>query len=156
MAHPDFLKTIASEADLVEQFVGLLEREKAVLTDGRTDALPALAQEKEQLAARLNTLSRQRNDHLVALGLGADRPGMEAWSAKHPEQKTAISTWNRTLALAAQAKELNRLNGQLIQLRMQYNSQALEILRRKESGLDLYGPDGRSATAGDRKINDAV
>ncbi|MDR1935831.1 MAG: flagellar protein FlgN [Candidatus Accumulibacter sp.] len=48
------------------------------------------------------------------------------------------------------------MNGQLIQLHMQYTGQALEILLRKESRLDLYGPDGRSTTSGDRRIDDSV
>jgi hypothetical protein len=39
---------------------------------------------------------------------------------------------------------------------MQFTGQALEILLRKEGKLDLYGPDGRSTTSGDRQINDAV
>lgn len=152
----DFLEILVNEAALVRQFVGLLEQEKAILTEGKTDALSTIAGGKEQLAASLNELSRQRNVHLAVHGFAPDRQGMEAWIAKHPQQKDAIAAWNETLSLAAEAKELNRLNGQLIQLRMQYTSQALEILRRKESALDLYGPDGRSTEQGDRKINDAV
>lgn len=152
----DFLQAVAAEAGRIKQFVELLEREKSALTDGRIDELPAIAADKEKLAANLNELARLRNSHLATLGFAPDRQGMDAWSAQHPEQKDTASAWNRTLSLAAQAKELNRLNGQLIQLRMQYNSQALEILQRKESTLDLYGPDGRAAALGDRKINDAV
>jgi len=155
-AAAEFLKAVSDEANLVRQFVGLLEQEKAILTEGKTDELPAIAGEKEKVAASLNELSRQRNSHLAASGFASDRKGMDAWAAQHPEKKETISAWNNTLSLAAQAKELNRLNGQLIQLRMQYTSQALEILRRKESTLDLYGPDGLSTPLGDRQINDAV
>lgn len=152
----DFLQAVAAEAGQIKQFVEILEKEKSALTDGRIDELPAIAADKERLAANLNELSRLRNSHLATLGLAPDRQGMDAWFAQNPEQKDAASAWNRTLSLATQAKELNRLNGQLIQLRMQYNSQALEILLRKESALDLYGPDGRATALGDRKIDDAV
>jgi flagellar biosynthesis/type III secretory pathway chaperone len=82
---------------------------------------------------------------------------MDAWSARHPEQEEAIAAWNRTQSLAAQAKELNRLNGQMIQLHLQYIGQALEILSRKEEGqLDLYGPDGRPTASKGPQINDAA
>jgi len=152
----DFLQTIANEAELVQRFVELLTQEQAILTEGKIDELPSLADKKEKLATELNTLTRLRSQYLTSQGYTADRPGMQAWSSKHPEHQQALASWDKTLTLAAQAKELNRLNGQLIQLRMQYNSQALEILRRKDNPLDLYGPDGRSSLQGDRKINDVV
>ena len=152
----EFPQVVSDEASLVQQFVELLVLEQEILTKGKTDELPAIAKIKEKLAAELNELSRLRNGLLVSLGLPSDRSGMEAWSAANPLQKETIAAWNQTLSLAARAKELNHRNGQLIQLRMKYNSQALEILLRKENNLDLYGPDGRSSTLSERRINDAV
>ena len=151
-----FLKILSREADLVERFVRLLEREKNLLTEGRADALAATIGEKESLAASLNDLTRQRGRYLLDDGSSPDREGMASWTAKHPQQKEAIAAWERTLSLAAQAKELNRTNGQLIQLHMQYTGEALEILRRKEDRLDLYGPDGRPAISEGKQIDDAV
>ncbi|MDR3300239.1 MAG: flagellar protein FlgN [Candidatus Accumulibacter sp.] len=152
----EFLKIAASEADFVEQFVRLLEQEKTLLTEGRTEALAAVVEKKEQLAAKLNALTQQRGRHLAEHGFTPDRNGMTSWSDRHPEQKEAIAAWNRTLSLAARAQELNRLNGQLIQLHMQHTGQALEILLRKDNGLDLYGPDGRSTALGNQQINDTI
>jgi flagella synthesis protein FlgN len=152
----DFLEVVVREAELVERFVRLLEQEKTLLTEGRTEALTIAVEEKERLAADLNDLSQQRARHLIDHGYTPDRAGMAAWSAGHAEHQEAVAAWNRTLSLAAQAKELNRVNGQLIQLHMQFTGQALEILLRKEGKLDLYGPDGRSTASGDRQINDAV
>ncbi|MDR2164321.1 MAG: flagellar protein FlgN [Zoogloeaceae bacterium] len=151
-----FLEIIIQEADFVERFVRLLEQEKVLLTEGRTEALVAAVKDKEQLAAKLNDLTQRRGRYLADNGFAPNRAGMESWSARHPGQEQAIAAWNRTLALAARAKELNRLNGQLIELHMQYTGQALEILLRKENRLDLYGPDGRSTASGDRRIDDAV
>jgi flagella synthesis protein FlgN len=151
-----FLAVVADEADAVERFVRLLEREKTLLTEGRTEKLPAVVEEKERLAAQLNDLTQRRDRHLAELGFSPDREGMEAWSARHPEQREAIAAWRRTLSLAAQAKEQNRVNGQLIQLHMEFTGQALDILLRKEGRLDLYGPDGRSTGPSGRKIDAAV
>jgi flagella synthesis protein FlgN len=153
---PGFLKIVAEEADFVERFVHLLEEEKVLLTEGRTEALAAAIEEKEALAAKLNELTRQRGSYLTGNGFSPDRAGMASWSAKHPEQKEAIAAWNRTLSLAAQAKERNRVNGQLIHLHLQHTGEALEVLLRKESRLDLYGPDGRATAPGAPQINDAV
>ena len=152
----EFQQAVSDEASLVKQFVELLAQEQEVLTKGKTDELPAIAQSKEKLAAELNELSRLRNGLLASLGFPSDRSGMEAWAVVNPLQKETIAAWNQTLSLAARAKELNHQNGQLIQLRMKYNCQALEILLRKENNLDLYGPDGRSSALSERRINDAV
>jgi flagella synthesis protein FlgN len=151
-----FQGIVASEADFVGQFIRLLEQEKTYLSVGQTEALTGVAGEKERLATKLNDLTQQRARYLLDQGFSPDRQGMESWSNKHPEQKETIAAWNRTLSLSEQAKELNRLNGQLIHLHMQYTGQALDILLRKESRLDLYGPDGRSTTSGISKINDAI
>lgn len=151
-----FLKIVADEADSIERFVGLLEEEKALLTENRAEALAAVIEQKEELAAKLNTLSRQRGEYLAGNGFSSDRAGMESWLAGHSGQKKAIAAWDRTLSLAAQAKELNRVNGQLIDLRLRHTGEALEVLLRKESRLDLYGPDGRATVPGDQRINDAV
>jgi flagella synthesis protein FlgN len=151
-----FLETVSRETDFVERFVGLLEQEKTLLAEGRIEALTATVEEKEKLAAELNGLTQQRGRYLLDHGFTPDRQGMASWSARHPGQKEAIAAWERTLSLSARAKELNRLNGQLIQLHMQHTDRALEILLRKEGRLDLYGPDGRSTAPGNQQINDTV
>ena len=149
----DLLKTVASEVQQIQQFVDLLEEEQSSLKDGSTSALTSIAEQKESLAAQLNSFARRRNDLLLLLGHTADRAGMDAWVVKHPQ---AANGWSKTLALATKAREINRLNGKLIQMRMQHNSRALDILLRKENTLDLYGPDGKASGLGDRRIDDAV
>lgn len=75
---------------------------------------------------QLATLATQRNVLLAGQGLAGDRPGVEAWCAGHPEKKVVAAAWAGILELAREAKELNRLNGELIALRMQHNARALE------------------------------
>ena len=89
-------------------------------------------------------------------GLDSERPGIESWLARHPEHPQARASWADTLILAAEAREINRQNGELITIRMQHNSRALEVLQGAARGLDLYGPDGQFAQPGKRRINDAV
>lgn len=151
-----FLQALAAEADAVAQFVALLKLEQIALTKGSTEALPELAERKGKLGVHLSGLAAQRNAALAGQGLGADRTGIAAWCAKHPSEKKAGQAWAMILALAGEARELIRLNGELITIRMQYNSKALEALRGGNSSLDLYGPDGQATTPGNRRINDAV
>lgn len=152
----DIQKMIEAEAIVVEQFVDVLRLEQVALGNGSTDELPLLAEQKTGLATQLNTLTTQRNALLASQGFEADRAGIETWCAINPGAKSTSATWLKTLSLAAEARELNRLNGELIGIRMQYNAQALEILHRSETSLNLYGPDGQSKTKGGRRINDAV
>ena len=151
-----FLQNLTVEVEAVLQFVDILKREQAALGQGVTEELPVFAEQKSTLAVRLNNLATQRNAALAAQGLNADRSGVEAWCAKHPNEKNAKAIWDRILLLAGEAKELNRLNGELIQMRMQYNAKALEALMGGNKSLDLYGPDGQSTTPNNSRINDAV
>lgn len=153
LANDELRDIVTAEAALIARFVELLEAEQEALTEGNIEDLARLASEKEPLAADLQRLGQQRNDHLVALKLSADRHGMSAWTAGNPG---ASSTWEKTLELAARARDVNRLNGELIQMRLNFNSQLLEILQRNKGALDLYGPDGKTSGPGERRIDDAV
>jgi flagella synthesis protein FlgN len=149
-------QVLAAEAACVEDFIAVLKLEQNSLAQGAGDELPAYAEQKAQLAQRLGALAAQRNAALKAQDLAADRPGLDAWCAAHPKEIQAASDWSRIIALATEARELNRVNGELIALRMQYNAQALEALRGGSSALDLYGPDGQATGSGGRRISDSV
>ena len=151
-----FIEVISAEAEAVERFVDLLAREQKALASGDTEALPSLLDEKNNLAAHLESLASQRNGALQVQGFPANRTGMEAWCAKRPESKATTEIWPRIIAGAKEAQRLNRLNGELIGLRIRYNAQALEALRRGNSSLDLYGPNGQTTTQTNRQLNDAV
>ena len=151
-----FLQTLAEELKIVQQFVEQLKLEQAALSAGNTDALPEFAERKSQLAVQLGQFAAKRNAALVTQGFNTDRNGIEAWCAKHPNEKSLFDTWAGILARASEARELNRLNGELIQLRTQFNAKALEALRGGNNALDLYGPDGQSTTPGLPRINHSV
>lgn len=150
------LRAVTAEMEVIQGFVDLLGIEQAALSSGDTDQLPALIEQKNQSASQLAILAKERNALLVAQGYATDRTGIEAWCAKHPRQTAVAEAWNKTIALASEARELNNLNGKLITLRMQYNAKALEALRGGSNSLDLYGPDGQATSLGRMRINDAV
>lgn len=149
-------QALVAEAQTVQHFVDLLKLEQAALSRDDTAALPAYAEQKTVFAAQLNDFAAQRNAMLAEQGFAADRAGVEAWCARHPSEDIASGAWATVLSLAAEARELNRLNGELIRLRMQHNAKALEALRGGADSLDLYGPDGQATTAGRQRINHSV
>ena len=156
LAAAEFEQTLTAEAGAVEQFVELLKREQTALSAGNVDALPSFVEQKSALAGELAVFSSRRNATLVAQGFPADRAGVAAWCAKNPKRKNAAAVWAKILILAGEARELIRLSGELITLRMQYNSNALDALRGASRSLDLYGPDGQTTAPGNRRIIDAV
>jgi flagella synthesis protein FlgN len=156
----DLLRTVEAESSAVTRFVALLKLEQAALSQGGVDDLVEFANQKSAVANELTLLANQRNTLLAAQGLAADRAGIEtaiAGSIKRQPSDTALSRlWSQIILLASEAKELNRLNGELIQIRMQHNSQALEAMQGASRTLHLYGPDGQTTPLISRRINDAA
>jgi flagellar biosynthesis/type III secretory pathway chaperone len=97
-----------------EQFLAVLEAERAALVANDGERVAALAAQKADLAQAL---------------------------AQTPARAPGIR------ALALKARELNQVNGALLQQRLTQTRQALALLHPAVSANanDAYGPDGRSA-----------
>jgi flagella synthesis protein FlgN len=148
-----FTQTLLKECDVISQFVTQLELEQASLRRGANDDLLGHAEIMERLAVDLAQLAEQRRTRLATLGFSTDRKGVEAWCAEHPDELQAASTWSAILAQAKAARELQRVNGKLIEIHLQYTATALEALQGGRQPLDLYGPDGQSKSASNQHIN---
>ncbi|MCB1932383.1 MAG: flagellar protein FlgN [Candidatus Accumulibacter sp.] len=156
VATAELVHTIESETTAVKTFIALLEREQEMLVKGEVDDLIDLVRQKNGVAAELATLTAARNQALAAGGLAGDRAGMTTWLDGHPSETAARAAWSSLLAAASQARELNRVNGDLIQVRMQHNAQALEALLGSNASASLYGPDGQSTPPSGRRISDSA
>lgn len=146
------LQLLQKECELLRQFVGLLGHEQALLRTGEVDKLSAITEQKNSLSGQLNALSSQRLPALAALGFSGDRSGMEGWQASLSPSDPCRRTWDEILLLARQARDINTLNGNLIHIRMQHNHQAMESLKLNKGTIDLYGPDGQTASSGNRRV----
>lgn len=149
-------ETVVREQQGVERFVALLREEQEVLGSGAIDDLGDLVERKTLLAGELSDIAACRNALLAAAGLPADRPGMTAWLETRPAAEKIRAAWQQVLTLAVEARELNRVNGELIKVRMQHNANALEALLGAARPLKLYGPDGQTTPHGPGRINDAA
>jgi flagellar biosynthesis protein FlgN len=153
---PTLAETLAAEAAAVAVFVQHLKDEQAALEAGNADALPDLVERKSAAVRALAPLSAVRNAALAGDGLPTDRAGIEAWLTKRPNDLAVRQGWQKLQALASEAQELNRVNGELIRLRMQNNAQALEALINAATRQELYSADGQATPGAIRRIIDSA
>ncbi len=138
---------LRDQHERLDQLIGLLARERDLLGEGTIDgeALAALAAEKQQV---LNALAEGENRCRTQEGRGASA---DAANEEHAaREQGCLEPWRQMRGLARYAAQLNRFNGQLINIRLTSNQRMLNDLRAL-SGKDLYGPDGQ-ARGGDNRI----
>lgn len=135
----------SAEQHTLRDFVALLEREQALLQGRDVDSLLPLVEKKNHLSARLAEHAGQREAELNSLGIGGERAALDIWLAL-PTHAKERETWQSLIDLAARARELNRVNGELISLHLQHNQQAFAVLMSATNRAMTYGPDGHRQT----------
>lgn len=146
----DAFAALVEEAELesrhLAQIGALLDEERAELAAGLTDRLQAIAEEKLAQVCALELYARRRDERLRALGFAADRDGLAACEAAHPQGARLRALWTRIAEQAASARDGNALNGRLIEARLQQVQGRLAQLVPPAGAPDGYGADGRSRT----------
>lgn len=153
---PTPAEMLAAEAKLVEGFIACLNAEQEALKAGNVDELATVNARKSGLADQLNSLEDERNAFLTLAGLTGDRRGMLDWLARNRQDRAAAQAWARLTKLAAEARNLNNLNGQLIAIRLQATNQALAAITQQAQRTTLYGPNGQSTLRTGSRIIDAA
>lgn len=140
-----------AEISKLKDFIALLQREQDFLKAGDTDSLLPLIDTKTLLSNTLAGYATAREAALKQQGLPVDRSGMEAWLKRHG-QPSHQQAWQTLLTLAAEARELNSLNGKLIGLHMSHNQHAFNALMGATDRAMTYGPDGQQHSGGGGRI----
>ncbi len=135
---------ISAELGVLRQFIDVLQREQTALTEGSTDSLMALAQEKVRYAEQLAALHKDRDARLLAAGLGSGRIGMQSWREASDMPVKVQNELLNVIELAQESRRLNELNGKLVADRLQHNQLALNVLLTAAKQSTLYGPDGQT------------
>ncbi len=139
----EFFTRLNAERNTMREFVALLEKEQQILLNQDAEKLLALAEAKTTFANKLSLIASTRRQFLSAQGVTADPA---AWIAKHVPP--AVPVWKELRDLAARADHLNHTNGEVIQLRLRSNQQALNALMvATRSTSNLYGKDGQHSIA---------
>lgn len=144
---------ISEERDGLQKFIALLQQEEALLIAGKIDTLTTLAEEKTALYRALQRLSDDRTVMFARVGARVSNENIRLALGSLPD---ALTSWDEVIALATEAKERNRVNGQLIRDRLQNNQQALTTLLSAAEHPQIYGQDGQSRpTGGGRHLGSA-
>lgn len=126
-----------NERDALLAFVALLQQEQQALIASDTEALLPLSEKKTKSADALAAIAREHRESLP------DPLTTEQWLQDNSPQ--GLPLWHEILQLAEQSQQLNQLNGELIQIKMRYNQQALvALVGATQHVAGLYGPDGQT------------
>lgn len=145
-------QTLAAEHQHLAALVALMKQEQQMLVALDADALAELTPQKNILVAELATLSGQRHGALEAAGCDGAEAGMEPWLAAAGDD-AARSLWQDMLETAREAKELNRVNGMLINRQLAHNQGVLNAMRtptNAQAGA-IYGASGQTLGSGASK-----
>lgn len=135
----NFSSRLNDERDALRAFVVLLEKEQQALLSQGIELLLPLAEAKTQSAHKLAEIANARRQFLNSNTQNLDTA---AWILKHAPASRAV--WDEVRELAARAHHLNKTNGEVIQLKLRSNQQALTaLLGAAKSTAGLYGRDGQ-------------
>lgn len=144
---------IGQEEAELKLLVAALGEEQNLLKVGDTDQLSAVIAVKNRHLEALARLGHQRNQLFKSAKLPADREGLAQWAKIFGQDALAKGF----LELVDEATELNRLNGQLISIRLNSTQSALAALnpdRAADHG--LYGPKGQTRISTGYRLIDTV
>ncbi|MDH4022606.1 MAG: flagellar protein FlgN [Gammaproteobacteria bacterium] len=125
-----FESLLTEELSALRAVLATLETERAALEERAPDALIAASNAKAEAVARAARLEQERRDSLAA------SPG------------TQPATVNRLLndlkKLAAECRQRNEVNGQMIRGQRRRVEGSLNVLRGGNAAPDTYGRDGET------------
>lgn len=140
------MSSLREEHQSLLELLDVLKQEQQHLVAADIDNLALATARKTELVLRMTLLANQRQSALGAAGHAAADAGMETWLAASGEAD-AQSLWRQVLDLTAEAKEINRLNGTLINRHMAYTQNALNALNPPAPSGNFYGPSGHATNA---------
>lgn len=144
MPHPitsGLLAALTSERSALLRFIALLEREQAALMENRGDALPELSAQKTSDAVKLSQLAESRRKLLQQAIPQQNAENIQSWLDTHCPD--GLPLWQDIVALGQRAKQLNQINGELIQMKLRHNQQALTVLSNAVNKAGVYGRNGQ-------------
>ncbi len=132
-----------ADAALVAQLLQALQQEQQALIAADLPAIEAMLDGRNALLQSISMVAQQRYEALAAAGFAGSEAGMADWLAQ--QQDTQLhQAWAAFQQQLQQAKELNRVNGLLINKHFQRNQERLDSLHGRHSSPQFYGKNGQS------------
>ncbi|WP_020654786.1 flagella synthesis protein FlgN [Massilia niastensis] len=145
-------QTLPTEHQHLASLVELMKEEQQLLVAINADGLAELTPKKNALLQELVALSKGRHAALAAAGCEGSEAGMEPWLAV-AGTPALRAQWEALLDLTREAKELNRVNGMLINKQLAHNQGVLNALRTPTGAQTgaIYGATGQTLGGGPSK-----
>jgi flagellar biosynthesis protein FlgN len=137
----------AQDIKQLNELVFLLTREQVSLVNADIDTMESMLEEKGALLQKISASAQARYHALAKSGFEPNENGMVAWVSSGADAKAA-QNWNQFQASLTQAKELNRINGQLIAKHFNRNQQLLNQLQGRSDSATVYGRNGQASSFG--------
>ena len=147
-------QSLQEELNLITCMIDLMKQEQQFLVSADTEALGKLTPGKLKLIEQMAQLAGKRHAALAADGVAASETGMDGWVARmaNPDINTL---WQQLLEKTREAKELNRINGMLVNKQLSHTETLITAMRTPAGAADqpFYGPSGQSApVTGKRRL----
>lgn len=137
------LDSLREERKAINALLEVMKNEQAHLIAADINGLQTLTSEKSRLVSMMSDFASKRHKALAAAGFVPKEASMQAW-LDSMNATEASAEWAELLNLTRSAKELNRLNGVLINTHMANNQKALDALHVPRHAGNFYGPTGQS------------
>ena len=143
------ITTLRDEQQLIGSLIELMQQEQQFLVGADSDGLDRLTPQKSALVQQMAALASRRHQALGAAGFAAGEAGMEPWLAAGGDDG-GRADWRTLLERTRAAKELNRVNGMLINKQLTSTQVVLNAMRTPAGGADAatYGPSGHTSAGG--------
>ncbi|MEJ7806750.1 MAG: flagellar protein FlgN [Telluria sp.] len=144
--------TLQDELKLINCMIDLMKQEQQFLVAANTDGLGTLTPLKTQLVEQMATLAARRHASLEKDGCEASEVGMNAWVQRINDPVISTS-WQHVLEKMRDARELNRINGMLINKQMTHNQMLIQAMRTPADAADtgFYGPSGQATAVSSKR-----
>lgn len=133
-----------TELGLWKQLVGTLIQEQVVLRDGNIETLTELAAHKRNLVVAIAPHIKTRGKLLIDNNQPSTDQGMETLIRQSGNGQAGL-LWREIRETERMARDLNQINGRLINLRMGSVEQALNVLTGAAGGQKLYNHGGQAS-----------
>ena len=152
MASASAHTTLQDELKLINCLIDLMKQEQQLLIAANTDGLSSLTPLKTQLIEQMGALAAIRHNSLEADGFPASEQGMDSWVVRMANPMISAN-WEQTLGRMREAKELNRVNGMLINKQMTHNQMLIQAMRTPADAADtgFYGPSGQTTPVNNKR-----
>jgi flagella synthesis protein FlgN len=148
MNQPTSTMSISFEQDakLVKILLEELTLEQSALVKGNITLIESIIDRKFTLLQELSSVAKSRYEALANSGFEANESGMVAW-IKRQNNVGLQKSWDAFQLMLTRTKEMNRLNGVLINKHFSRNQQILNHLQGKPEAGNMYGKNGQAKTS---------